>query len=177
MGFQRGRVTLKWSEQHDLHGLEIVMRRKPLGEVFEGWLSEDGDKLADRPWDERSAEERVEISERNASEFAALIVEWNLEDDDGRPVILPTLPSVGDSARPAVLRRRGRVLLQHCDVDMIDSMRLAYSTATARVSPPLPTSSGPGPGASSSDPKDPADSAPMPEDWSMPAQEPLHVGA
>lgn len=123
--WQRGRVNLTWSEAHQLHGLEVVMRRQPFGEIIDEWLAEGDDR---RDWDELSPKERAVRSQKNAAEVGALIVSWNLADDDG----LPVTPSVEN-------------LLAHCDSSMINDMREAYTAATARVAPPLPPSSDDGP--------------------------------
>lgn len=119
--WQRGRVTLTWSDKHELHGLEIVMRRKPFAEFLDDWLAE-GDETA--AWDDLSPKERAERTRRNAEDLASLIVSWNLADDDEQPVPV----GVGS-------------VLAHCDTAMINAMRDAYQAATTRVPPPLPESS------------------------------------
>jgi hypothetical protein len=134
MGFQRGRIILEWPEGHDLHGLEVVMRRRPLGEVMDAWAT--ADELESIPWDDRTKEQHIELNRRNVAELAGMLVSWNFEDQRGRPVVLPE-----------ALERRVEVLLRHCDAPMITDMRTAYNTALIRVAPPLPPSSAPGPEA------------------------------
>lgn len=119
--WQRGRVTLAWSDKHELHGLEVVMRRKPMGEFLDDWLAEGDEATA---WDDLSPKERAIRTRRNAEDLAGLIVSWNLADDDEQPV-----PVGADS------------VLAHCDTAMINAMRDAYQAATTRVPPPLPESS------------------------------------
>lgn len=146
--WQRGKVTLTWSPGHDLHGLEVVMRRRPLGAVLASWR-EDGDDDR-RPWAELTGPEKAERVERDAAFLVGLIVSWNLADDDEQPV-----PVTVDG------------LLGECDDDMISDMRAAYVDATVRVAPPLPPNSDAGPA--------PELDAGVPEEWAaaMPAQEVL----
>lgn len=139
MGFQRGRVILEWPEDHELHGLEVVCKRQPLGEVIAEWA----DDIDDTTWDAMTRDQRTERTRANAAKLADLIVEWNFEDAKGQTV-KPTAAGV----------------LAHCDGLMISDMRTAYNTAISRVAPPLPTSSGPGPGASSTEPE-------PPENWDL----------
>lgn len=123
--FQRGLVTLVWPEEHQLYGLEIVMRRRSFGSIIEAWRTDDSVAIprADQP-----LKVQADAVQDDAEAFAALIVRWNLADEQGEPV-----PVSGDA------------LLATCDVDMLNDMRLAYEQATARVSPPLPVSSVDGP--------------------------------
>jgi hypothetical protein len=148
--WQRGKITLVWSEGHDLHGLEIVMRRRALGEIIQGWQEEGND---DRPWSEMSGPEKAAQARRNAAYLAGLIVSWNLAGDDGAPVA-PTVEG----------------LLRACDDDMIADMRTAYLEATLRVAPPLPASSDAGPV-----PAPPELESGVPEEWAaaMPPHEVL----
>jgi hypothetical protein len=155
MGFKRGGVTLTWSERHELHGLEIVMRRQPLAEFVDQWMDDAG--LAD--WDDLTRKERAERTRRNAENLAMLIESWNLEDEGGRLVELP--PRDGTEKAD---RRRADIVLQHCDVAMINAMSTAHANATTSVPPPLPESSEPG----STGPTEPEPA----EDWG-PLQEPI----
>lgn len=124
--WQRGRVTLKWSEQHELHGLEIVMRRRPLKDTVAALM---GDEDGGRRWADFTPAEQGQRLERSAGKLAALIIGWNLADESGEAV----MPSA-------------EAILSLCDSDMITDMWTAYDEATSRVSPPLPKSSEPGPG-------------------------------
>lgn len=164
--FQRGRVRLIWSDQHELHGLVVQCRRRPLREVLDGWLRESGDG---RPWSALSTAEKVAQAKENAEAFAELIMGWNLADDAGMLVPWPPLDSTGqtyawppaagkegDEARAA----GGALLMQHCDDDMISDMREAYIAATLRVAPPLPERSESGPGGPSA-----LSETTAPEDW------------
>lgn len=165
--FQRGRITLVWSEGHELHGLRVNCRRRPLEEVLDGWLRESDDG---RPWSTLSVAEKVEQAKANAAVLAALIMSWNLADDNGVPVPWPPLDQygqthpwppplgpAGDEARAA----GGALLMQHCDDDMISDMRQAYLDATLRVAPPLPQKSESGPDG----PSAPSETSTAPEDW------------
>lgn len=143
--WQRGRVNLTWSPGHELHGLEVVMRRQPFGQVLDEWETSDSDASG---WLEASLKERAARSRDGAAHIVGLIISWNLADEKGAPVPITT-----DG------------LLSVCDFEMIEDMKAAYLEATRRVSPPLPPSSGDGPPASQPDP---------PEDWG-PAQETLPV--
>lgn len=157
MGFQRGRVTVKWPEGHELYGFEIVMRRRPFGEVLDEWEHEteqrDGAAL--------TGAERAARSRAAAVSLVNLILSWNLEDDDtGKPV-----PVSVDG------------LLGVCDIDMIYAIRAAYESSLA-VAPPLPTSSVPSSSTPSSGMNgNGAATGPalptMPEDWGPVTQEPL----
>lgn len=158
--WQRGRVTLVWSPGHDMHGLEIVMRRQPFGEVLDDWAAEGEEGR--RAWAELTTAQRIESSRRSAVALGRLIVSWNLADDDGQPVVLPARD--GTDEVDAV---RGAIVLQHCDSAMMQDMRDAYVGATLRVSPPLSASSDAGPA--------PELEAGVPEEWAaaMPGQEVL----
>lgn len=124
-GFQRKHVTLAWSDKHELHGLKVVMRRRPLGEMNAATLAElPGEG---KPWVDLTPAEKVARSEYNAADLAGLIVEWNFTDDDGNHV-----PVTAEG------------VLRHCDLDMINDMWEAYNNSTVRVAPPLPKSSGDG---------------------------------
>lgn len=161
--FQRGRITLTWSEGHDLHGLQVQCRRRPLGEVLDVWLRDDDDG---RPWSALSTAEKVDRAKANAESFAAVIVGWNLADDDGAVVPWPPVdPATGGAVvwPPQDDRARaiaGAVLMRHCDDDMINDMREAYASVTLRVAPPLPQRSPNGPDGQ----PDPS-TTPAPEDW------------
>jgi len=166
MGFQRGRVILEWPEGHELHGLEVLVKRQPFADFMDTWLSEASDVTA---FDEQTQKERAMRMQRRADTFVELIVGWNLEDERGEPVVLP--PRIeGDAERD---HERSRIVHSHCDTAMLGAMRDAYEAATTRVPPPLPANSGPG---SPPEAGGPAKSTvpEMPEEWAMPgAQEPL----
>ncbi len=96
--WQRGQVKLVWSEGHELHGLEVVMRRVPLGDTIEGWLSEP----EVRPdWDDLTPKQRAERTQENAEQIGRLIVGWNYADEHGDAV--PATPEA---------------LLACCDADL-----------------------------------------------------------
>jgi hypothetical protein len=124
--WQRGRVVLVWPEQHEMHGLEVVMRRRSLAEANELMLTErPGDG---KDWADLSPKERVARAENGADDLADLIVSWNFADDYGNPV-----PHTAAG------------ILAACDNQMINAMWETYNDAIIRVSPPLPKSSEPGP--------------------------------
>lgn len=124
--WQRGRIVLEWPPGHDLHGLEIVMRRQPFGQVIDDWMA-DGDGKAS--WDDLTPKQRAERSTATSTGLVAQIISWNLGDAKGNPV-----PVSVDG------------LLGECDSVMINQIQLAYSTETNRLPPPLPESSDDGPG-------------------------------
>jgi hypothetical protein len=149
--WQRGLITLAWSPAHDLHGLEIVMRRQPLGAVLADWLAEDD--LDSKPWDSLTKFERAERSERGAVQLSKLIIRWNLADESGRAVVLPERDGTDETDHA-----RGMLILAHCDSDMINDMREAYTVKLQRVAPPLSDSSADGSAESE------------PETWEMPME-------
>jgi|SRR6187455_1305230 len=126
MGWQRSTVTLKWPEQHELHGLEIVMVRQPFGQVIDEWLTQGGEHPAD--FDDLTPAQQAERSLQTATGFVAQIISWNLEDLRGNPVPVSV-----------------EGLLANCDGPLISQMRIAYAEGTSRVAPPLSQSSAPGP--------------------------------
>lgn len=124
--WQRGRVTLTWSPDHELHGLEIVMRRRTLAEINEATLVERPDD--GKSWASLTPKERVARTEANAEDLAGLIVSWNLADAAGE--LAPHTPAG---------------LLANLDPSIVNEMWDAYHGLTLRVAPPLPKSSEPGP--------------------------------
>lgn len=128
MGWQRGRITLKWSDQHELHGLVITMKRRPLGALVDEWMGQGDEERKD--WDLLTPKERADRAMQNAEDLAKLIIEWNYEDDEGAPVAA-TLDGI----------------LRHVDDAMISYLWESYSVASSRLAPPLPQSSEPGPQA------------------------------
>jgi len=164
--FRRGLVTLVWPEDHELHGLKVVMRRRPFADVIEEIESESAEN-----WNDLTPRERAERSRGNAATLGGLIVSWNLADDDGNLVELPPLSwNWSPDAIAKAKNDRADVLIRHCDQQMIADMRDAYMAGTSRISVPLEPSSAPGPaGASPSRPGEPP--APdMPEEWGPAAQ-------
>jgi hypothetical protein len=118
--WQRGQIRLVWPAEHQMHGLEVLMRRRPIGPTIEEGLS----GVEDRPWSELTAKERAIKAQENAADLAGLIVEWNFADEQGQPV-----PATVDG------------ILTHVDNQMINDMWTAYGEGTSRVAPPLPDSS------------------------------------
>lgn len=121
--WQLGRVRLVWQEPGPQQGLEITMRRRPVGEVTDRWLAElDPDD--ERPASQLTLRERAERAHRNAGELAKLIVEWNINGGNGEPA-----------------RINVKSLLAHCDFETINAIWDRYTEETTRVAPPLPSSS------------------------------------
>ena len=126
--WQLGRIVLEWREPGPMQGLEIVMRRRPLGEVIEKvWLVDDPDRDDERRWSELTWAERAERARTSAANIVELVVSWNIDGGDGEPA-----PVTAET------------LLQACDFDAINSIWEKYGEATTRVAPPLPSSSGGG---------------------------------
>lgn len=120
--WQLGRVVLEWHEPGPTHGLRIVMRRRPLGELADLWEkpgAEDDRKVATMTRAEKAKETR-----ENSALLAGLILEWNIAGGDGE-----LAPITGES------------LLAYCDLDTINDIWDRYTEATTRVAPPLPSSS------------------------------------
>jgi hypothetical protein len=89
VGYKRKVYKLKWPEGHELHGLEVTTKGVSVRKAFEL------DTLMDSLAGEGSTESKVEIADRLFAEFAERLISWNLEEDDGTPV-LPTLAGVQD---------------------------------------------------------------------------------
>ncbi len=143
--WKRGTITLTWPVGHEFHGLEIEMRRRPLGEIIDEWLA-----LADHEGSDSDADPRlttavqIERNRTSAADFAALVVRWNLAGPWGE-----VAPFTGEG------------LLSVCDAAMISAMWRAYNDAANRVAPPLSQSSNAGPVVTA------------PAGWDMGAQEVL----
>jgi hypothetical protein len=121
-----GVATLYWPEGHYLHGLEIVMRRRPLGEVLDLWRefgSDDQRLLRDM-----TPAERADSMQDSVEKLAKLVEEWNAVDRKTREPIEPTVEG----------------LLATLGFDDVDDVWTAYRDATTRVAPPLPPSSADG---------------------------------
>ncbi len=115
--WQRGRITLVWSPEHPLHGLEITMRRRTLGEIADVLETGEAGRSA---WGDLTPKERAARTVENAADLAGLIASWNFANDDGDPV-----PHTAEG------------ILAHCDTDLINDVWDAYADATVRVAPPL----------------------------------------
>lgn len=122
--WQLGRVNLVWKEPGPTQGLEITMRRRPLGEVTDQWLADDPDLTDKRPASELNLRERAELMRRNAAKLVKLIIEWNVDGGGGEPAPISA-----------------KSLLTHCDLNTINDIWDRYAEATTRVAPPLPSSS------------------------------------
>lgn len=123
--WRRGPITLVWPEGHELHGVEIVMRRRTLGEIAESYKDDEIDR---KPAGERTAAESRAIIERNAADLASVIIEWNLADDnDEIAAITP------------------HSVLRLIDPVMSRSVWDAYNEASSRVAAPLAQRSADGP--------------------------------
>lgn len=125
--WQRGKVVVKWPEGHLMHGCEITMRRRPLGEITNAWVNASSEP--DQPWAALTPKERAARTEANAADLAGLITGWNIADDDGVPVLI-----TADG------------ILAVFDQEMFNDVWDAYNAATTRLSPPLPKKSVDGPG-------------------------------
>lgn len=117
--WQPGRVHLSWPEGHYLHGLEITMRRRSMGDVLDIWEREEATPARDAPLAERAPAMR-----RSAEDLAALILDWNATDEASEPV-----PVTGPG------------LLTVLSFDDVQDVWDAYQNATSRVAPPLPSNS------------------------------------
>lgn len=116
-----GKVYLSWPEGHYLHGLEITMRRRPLGELLAMWERDNATPPAPKG---APLVDQVPFIRRTADDLAELIVVWNATDDSDTPVPVT-----------------GAALLSVLSDDDVQDVWTAYRHATERVAPPLPSSS------------------------------------
>jgi hypothetical protein len=115
-----GTVTLQWSEDHYLHGLVIVMKRQALEATLSSWEAE-GRAANGAKWSDLDPPVRAKQIRRTTEELAELIVSWTGPD-------APTAAN----------------LLRVLELQDVSDIWEKYREATARVSPPLPTSSADG---------------------------------
>jgi hypothetical protein len=79
MGFQRKSYTLKWSDvEHPLHGLEIRLRGLSIGDlqIVTSLKAEEGE-VASSGLDQVGPV--IDL-------FAARLISWNYEDEEGAPI-------------------------------------------------------------------------------------------
>lgn len=113
MGYQRSLLRLKF-ENSDFDGLEVTCRRMPVEDLFQAMkLAESGDSIAER---KAALEEVFPVLARG-------IVEWNLESEQGKPVMI----------RPETFAS--------LDLPFIRAILDAWMDASAGVSRPLSTPS------------------------------------
>jgi hypothetical protein len=132
-----GRIIIGFPAGHPQHGLEVVMRRRRIGEVLND-LAEPAPKTREELEAMDRAEQAAELarlSQANLEEYASLIVDWNFavpvkDERTGKYVDQPVPVGVDG-------------LLQ-MDDDTFTAIQEAYTTATRRVAPPLPEPSGGG---------------------------------
>lgn len=120
MGYRRKAYTLKWPEGHELHGLEVTTKGLPVEKLFE--LSALADQLTSAP----SVGEQVGAARLLFAGFAARLISWNLEDDDGALV-----PATEDGVNDQ-------------DFDFMIGLVMTWMDAVASVDIPLPKPSPPG---------------------------------
>lgn len=91
MGFVRKPLVLTWPADHELHGLNVTMRRMSIGQLR---------ALADRPapGDDQAAEEFMNFM---IDSVAAGLVAWNLEEEyqetPDAPVTRAPVPATRDA--------------------------------------------------------------------------------
>lgn len=114
MGFKRKLYTVTWPEGHELHGLEVTTKGVSIEKLVE--LMRLGQELS------RSTD--IDAKTRAASEmlagFAARLVAWNLEEDDGTPVPA-TAEGVADQ-----------------DMQLMTELIMGWMDAVSSVDTPLP---------------------------------------
>lgn len=104
-------------EGSDLHGLEVKARTAPLGEFMRLGM------LADAVEDAKSAAAEMEAIDALLMLFDAVLLSWNLLDDDGEPV-----PPTVDG-------------LKTLEVQHVMAIFLAWQKEVAAVPAPLPVAS------------------------------------
>jgi hypothetical protein len=117
VGYKRKLYTLKWGEDHELHGLEVTTKGLSIEKLVELM------KLAASIPAEKDVETAAATGGRLFGEFAKRLVAWNLEEDDGAPVPA-TAEGVADQ-----------------DFDFMLGVVTAWMDAVASVDTPLPKSS------------------------------------
>lgn len=112
MGYTPGRKVFKLKFEGDYEGLEVKVKSIPLGKFlkFANLLEIDSKNP--------SSEDMKELESLFGS-FAEVLVEWNLEDEDGQPV---PCTSEGLFAQ---------------DLDMVLTIILEWSSALSSASRPL----------------------------------------
>lgn len=110
--------TLRWADDHELAGLEVVMRGLTIEKLI------DFQAKADRVSEDKS-QEGMEPMFRS---FAKSLISWNLEDEDGQPV-------------PATYKG---VVVQDVEFVLDVVMSWVDSVASVRGDSPLPETSGSG---------------------------------
>lgn len=126
-----GRIIIGFPEGHPQHGLEVVMRRRGIGEVLADLTSpppKSREELQAMPREEVNAE-LLRISEQNMAEIADLVVDWNFA------------VTVKDEKTGKWVDRAVQVSLEGIrlmDDDTFAAIQDGYTEATRRVAPPLP---------------------------------------
>ena len=119
-----GLVTLEWTEGHYLHGLRIVMRRRPVGDVLKIWRESDPSTEDGRKASELDYRQRATVAEDSVTSLAGLIEEWSAVTRTGEPI-----PATPDG------------LLSMLTFEDIDDIWTEYHNRTTRVARPLSPSS------------------------------------
>lgn len=127
-----GKINVRWPEGHPQHGLEVCLRRRPVGEVLEE-LKHPTDRptVSDEAFEAMTIEERArhsaDIAEFNLREFAELLISWNF--------VQQTTVNGELIEQPILADYEG---LLEMDNETVSELRKAYDEATTRVAPPLP---------------------------------------
>src|SRR5258708_7015495 len=74
--------ALTWAEDHELHGLEVSMKGMSVAKMLD--LTEKASALTGK--DAAAGERSDSGADSMFRDFARFLVEWNLEDDKGKPV-------------------------------------------------------------------------------------------
>lgn len=126
-----GRVVIDFPQGHPQHGLEVVMRRRRIGEVLDDLTApppKSREELTAMTREEQQAY-TAQMSSDSIAELAGLIVDWNfavpVKDEETGAWVDTPVPLGPDG-----------VLLM--DDDTFTAIQDAYRTATTRVAPPLP---------------------------------------
>lgn len=142
MGFrpEAKHFTIKFAEEHELHGLTIKTRSVPIGTVLDVMRGAGAQMKGGRPVNV----EDVEAVERLFVNFGGALIEWNLDHPDtGEPV-----PATEAGVRSL-------------DFDLVTTLAMEWVGAMMGASAPLAPGSTPGGKPLSSIPMEPLTSSPV----------------
>jgi hypothetical protein len=126
MGFARKQLLLVWPEDHELHGLEIRMKRLSVGDMYYvAELAELGDQIS----------QQMEQLDDLITVVFESIVSWNMNDPDDESVIMPI-----EKGEP---RKKDKPAtgLYRLDIDLLMGIVDTWLDVAAKVPDPLPKKS------------------------------------
>jgi hypothetical protein len=125
-GFSRSNLLLVWPEDHELHGLEIRMKRLSVGDMFYATqLAEIGEEIA----------QQFEQLDDLFGLMCTSIVSWNMNDPDDESIVMAIEkgePRKGDKAATGMFR---------LDVGMFMAILETWLEVAGSVPDPLPKKS------------------------------------